>query len=278
MDRADEVGMPYGPWAFLFNNANCFSLRNVALTMGARQNRKPFACWNAEKVLDPEQAGGASVTLGAITASALGIDCLVSTLPWAFNIDYSILPLSAIIEAQLFPAESMITASDPRSCRSRFFKKGAREVRFMYGVKSRGIKTPATGFPYGERGIYSLYTGDDLNGDYSLHAPQKQLTPLTVLEFPYSGPLYGPSSKFGASKHLSVKRIKRALHNAGFADFSNIPDSVYNLALERAVKNMQRHYGISQTGNYGQATWERIRTLPSANRIMDGPLWALRNA
>jgi hypothetical protein len=263
IQKATAQGVVYLPWAFLYTDADCVKLRAVVDECAQRQNRTPAGIWDAEKPLDPNQPGGEQLSMEAIVASSKGCEALLSTEPWAFaGVPWWTFPGG--IDVQLFPAENE-ASKDPRSCRSRFYSFGSKDVRFQIGVHG----CQPSDFPYRES-PYSIYAADDCSQNYAPWSPQA-LQPLSLTAFPYLGPFYGPSSKKPVSRGPGVMTLKRALHSAGFGDFWN-PDGVYNGACERAMKALQRHYKIQATGQYGKATWERMRRMPS---VIPGTLYAV---
>lgn len=277
IERCEAVGMRYMPWGRIMRDANCWKMRDIAIIMAQMQGVKPAANWNVES----EFATG-DVKMTNLVESMKGIDGMVSTEGWAFkDILYGLLPQSTVIDIQLFPSVGNAISLDPRSCRARFYKLGFRGfTRFMNGIKDAGKPaSPQTAFPYQEKGLFTVFTADDTERKYTAWNALEPLTPLPEEEFPFLGPLYGPSSKYynpAKAKSPYIRKIKRAFHWAGYWDFSN-PDEAYNRNLEIALMMFQKEYGIMQTGNYGKQTWLKLRTLPSANRRDAAkPLYALR--
>jgi peptidoglycan hydrolase-like protein with peptidoglycan-binding domain len=277
IQRAIAHGIKVYPWAFLWKDEECIRLRRSAEQLAERQNlTRPAGCWNAERPLADKE-----VTIAEILRTSEGCDLLLSTTPWAFEEireDYELLPPSSVIDIQMFP--SLGGASlDPRSCRSRFYQFGFRgRTQWQHGIVDGGKPpAPPAEFTYPERGTYSLYTSDDVGppGSFTTWEPSPELAPLPTTQFPYPGALYGPShSKWTKTPTMpqqdAIRRIKRALHNSGFWDFP-YPDGRFNVALEKALKAMQRQYGINPTGQFGLGSWERLRRLPHADRVSQHP-------
>lgn len=255
------------PWAFLNTDADCWVLRGLAQHAYLKQTaklRRPAACWNAEKPLDPVQTGGAKIHLDNLIASAAGCDVLLSTEPWAFEgVPWGTVPAHWIIDVQVFPAENSVSATGARDCRARFYTLGAPcRVHFQHGIHD----TSPAALPYPETGRFSIYAVDDMDGNYARWQADP-LTPLPTYVFPYNGPWYGPSSpkcpNRTGTRHPQVMVVKRALHNAGYGEFTN-PDAVWNRAAEAAARRLQQDKGIYATGQYGTATWQALRSLSSA--------------
>ena len=93
--------------------------------------------------------------------------------------------------------------------------------------------------------------------------------PLTGVQFPYTGPYYGPTTNKPKRKGNTAKALKIAMHRLGFGVFTN-PDIFYNLNLEMAMRRYQAARGIAASGNYGKGTWEQIRKeiLPNGQRAL----------
>ncbi|MDF2751645.1 MAG: putative peptidoglycan binding domain [Gaiellaceae bacterium] len=84
---------------------------------------------------------------------------------------------------------------------------------------------------------------------------------LTLSQFPYTGPLYGPSHPEGPTlNRSSVKGIKRAMIRLRYLD-TDLGDETDDFGgeLERALKVYQREVGLSGTGQYGRGTWTALR-------------------
>lgn len=272
---AQRVGLRIAPWAFLRADSDCRKLRDVADEIARIQGiGRPAACWNAEKVLDTGE-----VTIEAIAAASLGADALVSTTAWAFpQVPYGKLNPGTVTDVQLFKANGA-TFRDPRACRARFFEFGAERVQFQHGITDQGNTALPSEFPAREAGLFSTYTADDADGNYTPWGPTS-IPIVAATTFPYTGPFYPPGHpKFGMTvKHPSIVTIKRALHSAGYGNFPN-PDAVFNRAVGRALYRMQVHYGIPKpSGAYGERSWMQLRRLPTAEQVGDRSANALIRA
>lgn len=93
---------------------------------------------------------------------------------------------------------------------------------------------------------------------------------LTAKQFPYTGPLFGPSSSKGPTVNRpSVKGIKRGLIRLGRLDqdLGSETDD-YGKELETAMRRFQRAEGITPaSGQYGREAWLALR----AAKLTEGP-------
>lgn len=77
---------------------------------------------------------------------------------------------------------------------------------------------------------------------------------------PFPRPLYPPSHEKGpVAEGVDVVAVKRAIARAGFFPWNNF-DNAYNenFAME-GVKPFQQANGLTASGNYGQATHDKLR-------------------
>ena len=86
--------------------------------------------------------------------------------------------------------------------------------------------------------------------------------PLTEKQFPYTGPLFGPSHEQGPTlNQASVKGIKRGLMRSGFlsGELGEETDD-FGPELEDALERYQRRRGLQASGQYGRGTWLALRS------------------
>lgn len=247
--RAAAAGVSVLPWA------RCQTDREVVDLCAIARGLDDRVIVNAE-----DELFGAvpRVTLGCIERETRGLDAALSMLPWAGDLDLSIVS-RLTMHLQLFPQERpdpLGPHRQPRDSRSHAYKRGAARVEFMLGVHDL---TPAA-FPARQGGFW-VYTADDVPlEEYATWGPQL----VSPLALPFTGPLYGPSrpDRGGGKRSATAKALKIACHAAGVADFPK-PDRAYNAALERALARLQRAFGISPSGQYGRGTYELVKTLLS---------------
>ena len=94
---------------------------------------------------------------------------------------------------------------------------------------------------------------------------------IPAVKLPYSGPHYGPSHTSGPDKCLTAKALKRALYRMGIETSFSKPDEHYNLKLEQAMGRWQAPLGIPATGQYGEKSYESMRSAlaPDGSYAMD---------
>jgi len=261
--RASASGVTVLPWRRCTTDTEVAELCDLA-----RREYSGRVIVNAEKELDT-----GAVTAGAILTATEGMDAALSTEPVIFSsLAGSPLLAKLIVQIQLFPQEND-DSKRPRDCRERAFRLGAKTVHFMLGVHDLGPKD----FP-GCQAPYSVYTADDCGNVFAPWSP-RQPDPLQI---PFTGPLYGPSHRKGPSPTCgTIQALKIAMHQAGFADFTD-PDGTYSEALEKALVNCQRNFGLKASGQYGKASYECVRRLlaatPDAGYAFTTPARALIEA
>lgn len=85
---------------------------------------------------------------------------------------------------------------------------------------------------------------------------------LTVKQFPYTGPLYGPSHAQGPTRNRSsVKGLKRAMIRMRYLDqqLGSETDD-FGTELEKAFQVWWREeVGVGQWKGYGRSSWEALR-------------------
>ena len=240
--RASASGVTVLPWRRCTTDTEVAELCDLA-----RREYSGRVIVNAEKELDT-----GPVTAGAIVTATEGMDAALSTEPMIFSsLDGSPVLAKLIVQLQLFPQENDASKS-PRDCRALAFRLGAKTVHFMLGVHDLGPEE----FPP-RQAPYSVYTADDCGNVFTPWSP-RQPDPLQI---PFTGPLYGPSHRNGPSPACgTAQALKIAMHQAGFATFTD-PDGTYSEALEEAMANFQRNFGLTASGQYGKASYERVRRL-----------------
>lgn len=260
--RAISAGMPVAPWGYVKSAGECAQLRRCAIELAGRTGRATApACFNAEAELRD-----GLLSIETLVAYMDGLDALFTTEGTPYHsVDWSRMPAHVTIEAQLFGRFPTIL-QDARGARALFYAFGAKRVRFLYGITDGGVTTRPEGFPPRERGLYSVFTGD--NDPRLEYAPAPVAMPLPASALEYGGPLYPPGHPRYPGRpmrHRTVKLLKLALHEAGYESYTPaLVDDVYNRRIGDAIARMQRHYGIAPTGAYGLATWERFLRLPTA--------------
>lgn len=238
--RAESAGVTWGPWARTWTEAKLGELCDLARIEGT-----PVIVNAEDEIFD------GTLSLEAVERETRGLDAALSTLPWAGDLDLSIVE-RLTVHLQLFPQENTVSTK-PRDCRAHAYARGAERVELMLGMHGLGPNS----FPP-RQGAYWIYTADDMAGDNAAWAPQS----VAPLDLPYTGPLYGPSrpDKDGGKPSKTVRALKIACHRAGVETFSR-PDGTYNAKLETALSRLQRLHGVSPTGQYGRGTHAVLTTL-----------------
>lgn len=268
--RAEAAGMLCGPWGRTAKGPNDLTWApEVLLALIDTADR-----WHSPLVANPEKEidfSGDDIT--TFIADALGSrDAAISTLARPMTaVDWRPLKRFPLL-AQLF-VESQQT--DPENVKHEWHAVG---IDCAYGtLGAYGGRKPDD---YPRIAPYSVYTADDVAaGNFSKWSPRSSgyvackevppvtpplKTPLTVAKFPYTGPFYGPSHPKGPTKNSpSVKGLKRGLVRGGFLvqDLPTVTDD-FGVAMEDALKRLQRRYDLEPTGQYGLGSWEVMRRLP----------------
>lgn len=247
LQRCQAAGMPVLPWRYVRTEADIQSLCNMA-----RQMFGGKVIINAEREL-----WRGEITIDQIVRGALGLDAALSVEPIpAHEIEWHKVA-HMMVHVGLFPQENA-ESKDPRYCRAQYFLYGCKRVSFMDGNHDL---TPIA-FPPRATHFGAVYTADDCKDfgqTYSHWAPET----IVPLSLPYTGPYY--HNQFGKipTKGSTVKALKRAMHNAGYAHFTN-PDAIYNQNLKDAMIRFQTNVGLQASGNYGLGSYEALKTLASA--------------
>lgn len=94
---------------------------------------------------------------------------------------------------------------------------------------------------------------------------------LTVAQFPYTGPCYGPpgtSTKPQTLNYATVKGLKRALIRLDLLDVELGEETDdYGAPMKAAMKKFQKRNGLTQSGNYGRGEYAELRY----EKLKDGP-------
>lgn len=268
--RAEQAGMLCGPWGRTAKGPDdkiwAPEVLELVLDTGDRWGMPSVP--NCESEID---FSGATIT--TFIRQAIGTrNAAVSTLARPMQaVDWH--PLRDIpILAQLF-VESHQT--DPENVKGEWHAAGIECLLGTLGAY--GGRHPSD---YPLDAPYSVYTADDVAaGNFKRWSPvtfgyvpcKKEIpvppplkTPMTVAKFPYSGPYYGPSHPLGPTKNNpGVKGIKRGAIRGGYLvqDLPTVTDD-FGAALEKALEELQRDFGLEATGQYGLGSWEIMRRLP----------------
>ena len=258
VQRASQAGIACLPWARTLIKAEVVTLANLARSLPQRA-----VIVNAENEFVDGQ-----VPADWIAQQCSGLDAALSTMGWIGTPPQDCAPLGDIVvQLQMWPQTKTGPSMAPRDCRAHAFDGGhAQRVGFMYGIRERDISCDPRDFAPVQAPLW-IYTLDDCLGSYEEWAVPEPMPALTETVVPWTGPYYGPSHpKFGSvpKKSKTAKALKLIMHEAGFANFPN-PDTAYNVALERAMRRLQRWAGLSPLqGAYGKGSWLAIRSLRSA--------------
>lgn len=89
---------------------------------------------------------------------------------------------------------------------------------------------------------------------------------------PFPRPLYPPSHEKGAVPDgVDIVAVKRAISRAGFFPWQDFDDSYNENFAMKGVKPFQQANGLTASGNYGEATHERLRNTRRKGSLDD---WA----
>jgi hypothetical protein len=196
------------------------------------------------------------------------------TLPWVQNDQGWQYVAFCTLALEMFPLEGNGQAylDGWQRCVDHAFAEGAKKVTLLFSTTS-----PRSVYP---NVAHCLYTADNA-GSWSAwkdSVPQPIPKPpappipevpamLTVKQFPYTGPCYGPGPK-QTLNYSTVKGLKRAMIRLGYLD-QDLGDETddFGAALRAALKAYQRSVHLTASGDYGKGTWLALR----AERLETGP-------
>ena len=175
----------------------------------------------------------------------------------------------AVAALEIFPDEND-ASKHVQDCITHAFNEGLEKVTLMFKTK-----LPPSTFDLSI--CHSLYTADDIPPTAAgwnawiaptpctkLKPSEVPTVPLTVKQFPYTGPLYA-----GALNRSTVKGLKRAMIRLRYlsqALGSETDD--YGPDFQEAMKVWQAEEGIHPaTGQYGRNSWLQLRET----KLSQGP-------
>lgn len=268
--RCAAAGMPVGPWM------HCHSIEDIEFLIGMGEDwNAPFIGCNLEDVigekLSLQEAGG---VLLDFWVNKYEKPVHMPSLPWLQNgagwqhVDF------AYIALEMFPEVDPRYLEGYQRCIDHAFAEGAKKVSLLFSTQS-----PRSVYP---NVAHCLYTADNAGGwsQWKDTAPQPIPQPpapeppppevprmLTVKQFPYTGPCYGPGPKQTVN-YSTVKGLKRAMIRLGLLD-QDLGDETddFGTALRAALKVYQRSVFLTPTGDYGKGTWLALR----AEKLEVGP-------
>jgi len=84
--------------------------------------------------------------------------------------------------------------------------------------------------------------------------------PLTLAQFPYTGPCFGPPGDRQTRNYSTVKGLKRAMIRLGYLDqkLGSETDD-YGPELKAAMKRFQKSENLTQDGNYERSEYGALR-------------------
>lgn len=262
-----QHGMPHGPWMHVRSMTDLSFLLGVAVDWQA-----DLIGVNVEDVVDDKlslQAVGGYLL--DFWVNPYGKPVHMATLPWVQN-DQGWQHVSfCYLALEMFPKEGQgqLYLDEYERCIDHAFDEGAKRVTLLYSTTSPRSVYPAAV-------AHCLYTADNVASnwpEWKDTLPQIPPTPkeepdvptlpsLTVKQFPYTGPLYGPSNAKGPTNdRLTNKGLKRGLIRLGLL---NAPlgseTNDFGAEMETALKKLQRNEGIKPaSGQYGRDTWIAMR-------------------
>lgn len=157
---------------------------------------------------------------------------------------------------------------DVSGCVKHAFDEGLSKITLMY-------KTKLAPSEYDLSICHSLYTSDDIpptQAGWAAWTPVTPCTrlvketkvPLTVKQFPYTGPFYE-----GDRNHPTIKGVKRGMIRLKYLDQTlGSETDDFGPDLREALRVFQREVGIvPASGNYGRGTWNALRY----EKVLAGP-------
>lgn len=92
--------------------------------------------------------------------------------------------------------------------------------------------------------------------------------PLTIAQYPYTGPCFGPPHPNQTKNYSTVKGLKRAMIRLGYLD-QELGDETddYGAELKAAMKKFQKSEGLTQNGNYQRVEYAELRY----RKLVEGP-------
>jgi hypothetical protein len=264
--RAAALGMFFGPWGRTsYPNTSTWDPAVLDLLVQTADIWKSPLIVNSEKELD-----GTGDTLTRQIALKVGSrDAAISMQAFLFYAtDWKPVGYLPML-LQIFPVESA-AAKDPAGCKRWAHERGCRCVYFTFGTYG-GMKPG----DFKLQAPYSLFTADSA-GVYPPWSPtstgfkacEEVTVPLTEKQFPNTAPYYGPSSLKGPMKGKTAKALKRAQIRLGNfqGDLAQL-DEHYNSRLEDAMRDWQKTVDLDPSGQYGRASWQKMRYA----RVPSGP-------
>lgn len=282
-----QAGIAHFPWKHCRSIADVEELIGVAERFLLQGNGAPVIGLNIEDVNGDELSlqEVANVVLD-FWVNPHGGQVHMATLAWVQNgqgwgwLDFAVAALEIFPDEakQVFP-----NGYDPkvvRDCADHAFAEGLRKVTYMFKTKA-----PLSRATYGAEFAFchSLYTADDITPSADawtawnapspcvrLKPPEVPTVPLTIKQFPYTGPLYGPSHPAGPTRNrATVKGLKRAMIRLRYLSqpLGSETDD-FGPELEAAMKTWWREEGGAGvfTG-YGRGAWLMLRSA----RLTQGP-------
>lgn len=270
------AGVPVGPWLHVHSLEDLVWLIEIALQWDA-DLIGPNLEGVHEEGLDLREVGGylRDFWLGPTNGKPVH----VATLPWIQNgqgwhhLDFATFAL------EMFPLEGngQVYLDQWQRCVDHAFAEGCEKVTLLFSTTS-----PRSVYP---NVAHCLYTADNIACDYSQWTdtvpqpiprppapptiPPEVPTMLTVKQFPYTGPCFGPGPR-QTLNYSTVKGLKRAMIRLGLLDqkLGEETDD-YGSALRAAMKVYQRSVHLTPSGDYGKGTWlalrsEKLETGPNA--------------
>jgi len=254
--RAAQHGMIVVPWCYIWNLEDLDRLCSIADQWGTQ----PLV--NIEKQIDQGVFTSQQVANKLIgRAAAISMEC------WLFdNVDWS--PLIHLpMMLQIFPLEVPISGQY-EACKAHAHTKGFSCVMYTFGTYDvNGVQPQPSDYPL--KTPYQLYTVDDLTYIYPNYGawgptgvwepcvlPIKP--PLSVEQFPFTGPYYPDGSKFKPNRGMTVKALKIALDRMGFGPFNN-PTTYFGKTLAKKLVEWKISVDLDPNPNYGKLTWNTMR-------------------
>jgi hypothetical protein len=265
------TSLPHGPWLHVRSLADL----DFLIRVGVEWQADVIGCNIEDVVEDGLSLREVGRRLLGGWVQPFGKPVHMATLPWVQNGQGWQHVAFAYLALEMFPLEGGQPYLDEwERCVDHAFAEGAERVTLLYSTTS-----PRSVYP---NVAHCLYTADNVTDwrtwkdavPQPVPRPPAPPTPpevpmLTVKQFPYTGPCFGPGPK-QTLNYSTVKGIKRAMIRLGLLDqkLGEETDD-FGSGLRQALKEYQRASHLTVTGDYRKGTWlalrsERLETGPHA--------------
>lgn len=276
-DLYKAEGVAIGPWM------HCRSMADIEflISVGESWPETQFIGCNIEDVVNDklslQEVGGVLLDFWVNKHEK---PVHMPTLPWVQNDQHWEYVSFAYLALEMFPLEGQgqMYLDAYQRCIDHAFAEGAEKVTLLYSTTS-----PRSVYP---NVAHCLYTADNVTNWSEWKDSVRQVIPkppdvpippkppeapmLSVTQFPFTGPLFGPSTSPGPTLNRStVKGLKRAQIRLGYlnAPLGSETDD-FGIELEDAFKAWwKKEGGLGKWTAYGLGSWNLLR----ASKLTQGP-------